>query len=355
MRTVVVWRERWHIAALLVAVTSLVAPRAAAPGAPDPWTEDRRQIAQQLDRDARQWSPEAVKAVWDRSPGLAWRVTSLMWGFAAALLAGCAALWAAWRRRRRGEPWLPGPRQPVPAVPWGAWDLVALFAWLVCGIQASAWLVALVVRARQWAPPDRYLAAVAQTMIMDGLALLLVALLIVRRHRASWRMLGLRVRRWGASIAAGLRGYLLWLPLFVMTIALVMVVSRWWSVTPEPQAVVVMLLQESRPRLLLALVAMVALIGPLAEEIVFRGVVYAALRRRWGVGRALLGSSSVFAVLHLDPIALAPIFVMGLLLGWLYEQTGSLIPSMTVHFVHNSVMLYVALTARDMLRALGPS
>ncbi|MBI4226931.1 MAG: CPBP family intramembrane metalloprotease [Candidatus Omnitrophica bacterium] len=348
-----VWRERWHVAAVIVALVTLVGQHRAASRVGDAWEADRRQIVRQLAQDAGQWSAERMKGVWASSPSLAWRMALLVWGFAGAVVAGCVALAVAWRRRARGHPWLRGPHPRVAAVPWGVWDLIAVFAWLVCGMQAIALGLGLAFRAWHLAPPDRYLAAMVQTMIMDGLALVVVALVIVRRHRASVKMLGLQPRAAGRQMLIGLRGYLLWLPLFVATVAGVMVVSRWWSVTPEPQTVVVMLLQESRPRLLLLLMAMVAIVGPLAEEIVFRGVVYAALRRRWGVRWGVLGSAALFAGLHLDPIAFAPIFVMGGLLGWLYEQTGSLIPSMTVHFVHNSVMLLVALTVRDAMRALG--
>lgn len=349
----VLWRERWHLAALLLAAMSLLAQHAASPQRPDPWAADRKQLAQELDRDARQWSPEAVKAALDQSPGLAWRVALFTWGGLGVLLAGCILLFRAWRRRRRGQAWFQAPPGSVPDVPWGIWDAVKVFAWLLCGTQLLVFMVAAVFRLGQWPSPDRYVAATLQTMLMDGVALLAVALLIGRRFRIAPRTLGLQAQAIAARVLVGLRTYVLWLPIFVATIVVVMLVSRWWSLSPEPQAVVVMLMQETRTRWLLVLMAMVAVIGPVAEEVVFRGVVYAAFRRRLGVRWGLVGSAALFAALHLDPIALGPIFLMGLLLGWLYERTGSLIPSMTVHFVHNSVMLCVALTARDMMRAVA--
>ncbi|OGX39783.1 MAG: hypothetical protein A3C53_05455 [Omnitrophica WOR_2 bacterium RIFCSPHIGHO2_02_FULL_68_15] len=346
-------RERWHLAALLLAVAVVAGHRSAAGPAGDPWEQDRRQMAQHLEQQTTRWSPEAVRTRLAASPALAWRVGALSWLFATAVVLGGLAGWRALRRRRAGKSWLRGPWRHIPAVPWGVWDIVKVFAWLIALSQAAAFLAALVLRLGRLPWPDRYLAATVQTMVTDGLALVLVAVLIVRRYRAPVKTLGLHGPPWSRQIAAGLHGYLLWLPLFLAAGGLVMLVSRWWALEPTPQPVVVMLLQESRPRLLMALMGLVAVVGPVAEEIVFRGVVYAALRRRWGVRWGLAGSAVLFAGLHADPLAFGPILVLGLLLGWLYEQTGSLLPSMTVHVAHNSVMLITALTARDLLRLLG--
>lgn len=346
-------RERWHLAALLLAVVVVAGHRSSAGPAGDPWEQDRRQVAQHLEQQTARWSPETTRTRLATHPALAWRVGALSWLFVTAVGAGCVAGWRALRRRRAGTPWLRGSWRHVPAVPWGVWDVVKVFAWLIVLAQAAAFLAVVVLRVGHLPWPDRYLSATVQTMVADGLALALVAVLIVRRYRAPVKTLGLHGRPWSRQIIAGLHGYLLWLPLFLAAVGLVMLASRWGVLDPTPQPVVVMLLQESRPRLLLALMGLVAVVGPVAEEIVFRGVVYAALRRRWGVRWGLAGSAALFAGLHADPLAFGPILVLGVLLGWLYEQTGSLVPSITVHMAHNSVMLITALTARDLLRLLG--
>lgn len=145
----------------------------------------------------------------------------------------------------------------------------------------------------------------------------------------------------------------MWVPLFVGSVLLVAGVFRAIHVEPQPQAVVVMLLGEPRQRVLYVLMGLVAIVGPVAEELVFRGVTYAALRRRWGVRWGLAGSAAVFAAVHADPFALGPIFLLGWLLGWLYERTGSLAPSIIVHVLHNSAMLAVAMTVRDVLQVMA--
>ena len=346
------WRERWHLIALVVALLPLVARLTHRPVEEDPWRMEQRQVAQQLQQTTGGASPEAMKAKLLAHPSLVWRMVILAWGGVLVLGFGSVLLWRTVRGLRRGAPMFPSV-SPPPAATWGVWDGVKVFAWLLCAAQALA-IVHTTLHLGRWPGWDRHLAATVNTLILDLMAIGLVGLLILRRARRPVRdFLGMDAAPLGRLVAIGLRGYLLWVPILVVVIVAVVQIARWFHIEPTPQAVVVMLLQESRPRLLFALMGLVAVVGPVAEEILFRGVTYGALRRRWGVGWAVVSSAALFAALHTDPIALVPIFVLGLLLAGLYERTGSLIPSMTVHIVHNSVMLVMAITVRDLLRVAG--
>jgi len=92
-------------------------------------------------------------------------------------------------------------------------------------------------------------------------------------------------------------------------------------------------------RMLLAFVAAV-LLAPLAEELLFRGLLYRALRRRQSVAVAALVSSLTFAFIHSEivvsqPLALINLTLLGVLWAVLYERTGSLIVPMIAHGVFN--------------------
>ena len=77
---------------------------------------------------------------------------------------------------------------------------------------------------------------------------------------------------------------------------------------------------------------------PIAEEFLFRGILYRWLRDRWSVTPAMVGSALLFALLHPPAAGAAPvIFVMGLALAYLFQRTGSLWPSMVLHGVNNAV------------------
>lgn len=81
---------------------------------------------------------------------------------------------------------------------------------------------------------------------------------------------------------------------------------------------------------------------PIAEEVFFRGFILRGLANRWGFTPALVISAAVFAALHLAPALLLPVFVTGLLLGFLYQRTGSLWPCIAVHAAQNLVAVLSA-------------
>ena len=75
---------------------------------------------------------------------------------------------------------------------------------------------------------------------------------------------------------------------------------------------------------------------PVFEEIVFRGLLFATLRRRFGPGTAAMLSAAIFAVAHgYGVLGFAAVFWSGLLWAWSYERTGSLLPSMAAHAADN--------------------
>ncbi|MSQ06026.1 MAG: CPBP family intramembrane metalloprotease [Dehalococcoidia bacterium] len=82
---------------------------------------------------------------------------------------------------------------------------------------------------------------------------------------------------------------------------------------------------------------------PFTEELFFRGFVFRGLIRRWGTVGAIAGSALVFSGFHLSPGVLAPVFVTGLLLAWLYHRTGSLWPCVAAHAGQNATALVVTI------------
>ena len=88
--------------------------------------------------------------------------------------------------------------------------------------------------------------------------------------------------------------------------------------------------------------------APIFEELAFRGLLFAMLRRRFAFLPAALISTSVFALAHgYSPIGFLSVFWSGFLWAWIYERTGSLIPGMVAHAMNN---LLVCLTVTALLR-----
>lgn len=72
-----------------------------------------------------------------------------------------------------------------------------------------------------------------------------------------------------------------------------------------------------------------------AEELLFRGLILNYLLREETRAKAVVLSSLLFALMHLRPVSLLPVFVFGLLLAGAYLRTGSLLASLTGHFIYN--------------------
>ena len=98
----------------------------------------------------------------------------------------------------------------------------------------------------------------------------------------------------------------------------------------------------------------VALAGPFAEELVFRGFVFRGLAHRWGPAAGILLSAAIFSIAHANVAVLIPIFVAGLLLGWLYHRTGSLWGCVWVHATQNAVAFSAALFLLGSLPSVSP-
>ena len=82
----------------------------------------------------------------------------------------------------------------------------------------------------------------------------------------------------------------------------------------------------------------VGLLAPFCEELVFRGAILRSLLR-WTPRHWLAISISAlfFALIHANPAQMPHAFVIGLLLGWLYYRTDSIIPGIVYHWVNNSI------------------
>ncbi len=79
----------------------------------------------------------------------------------------------------------------------------------------------------------------------------------------------------------------------------------------------------------------VIVLGPVAEETFFRGFVFQGLRSNLGVVGAAVLSSALFAMAHGDLGLLAPAFMSGLVLTWVFVKTRCLGPAILAHSLQN--------------------
>src|SRR5574337_1093837 len=93
-------------------------------------------------------------------------------------------------------------------------------------------------------------------------------------------------------------------------------------------------LNETNPWLL---VFYLAIVPALCEELFFRGYTLSGLRSTLGKAAAVGITALAFGMTHYSAQRLVPTTVLGLLLGLLVVQYGSIWPAMIAHFLHNAI------------------
>jgi len=90
----------------------------------------------------------------------------------------------------------------------------------------------------------------------------------------------------------------------------------------------------------------VAFFIPLAEEILFRGLIFGALEKRWGIKGAILISAFLFTCIHFQLVGFLYLFCFGLVLGWARWKSGSLGLPVLLHSLNNMAASLVFTMAR---------
>ena len=84
----------------------------------------------------------------------------------------------------------------------------------------------------------------------------------------------------------------------------------------------------------------IGIFAPVVEEIVFRGAILRILlglfSRSWH-WVAIIFSALIFGAIHLNLAQGLHAFVIGLLLGWMYYRTSSVVPGILLHWINNTV------------------
>lgn len=179
-------------------------------------------------------------------------------------------------------------------------------------------------------------------LVQSGIMTAAIYIVAIQGRGLSWGDLGLRPgpRPWRKrAILAAVAAF----PL--VGLVNTMVGSAIGETPVNPQFQIVAPAGFSWP-MLIAMLITLGIVVPIAEELLFRGVLYGWLRARWGAGPAMVVSAIGFAGLHGIVWLIPAIAVLGLLLAWVYEKSGSLWASIMTHGIFNAIsttLLYVAI------------
>lgn len=217
------------------------------------------------------------------------------------------------------------PSTPSPSVPWTVTD-----SWL-----GAVMLGVIAVLLLALAPRDsRAELAQSALILLLELAFLLPVVLIFAWKRISWRHLGFRkfdpkTMALGCGLLIG--GYIIILIHNLILVSL--------GIDTQGEAILRLIQMLESPGWFFVVGILFA---PFVEEIFFRGFLFQGFRQKYGWVGAMLVSSAIFAVAHLDPAALIPTYILGLLLAYLYHRSNSLWPGIILHFLVNGLSLCAA-------------
>ncbi|OGX35403.1 MAG: hypothetical protein A3B73_06420 [Omnitrophica WOR_2 bacterium RIFCSPHIGHO2_02_FULL_63_39] len=284
-----------------------------------------------------------------RDEGLA-RLVNL-WGLVALfLLAGGLILSAqalargtVWRVLRARDSHLPGT--------WLLGDVGRLFLLvvLVASLLPFVQMGVVVWTGASGSWTSSHLWSLVSMFLLEGWVALVVWGLATAKSRSWSVMLGFSRRGSLRAMEQAMMGYLACFPwLMGLLWAIVMLCERW-HIQPPLEPIHELLLIERSPLVLSLTVVLACVVGPVVEEIFFRGVVFTALRTRTSRLAAMVISGGAFAAAHTNAVGFLPILLLGCLLAVCYERSGSLWAPIAVHVFHNSLLIGMALTLKALL------
>jgi len=103
---------------------------------------------------------------------------------------------------------------------------------------------------------------------------------------------------------------------------------------------------------LLAFSLITVVVAPLGEELLFRGVLYPAIKHAGFPRLARWGTSLLFATIHFNRPIFVPLLLLSLLLVWLYEYTDNFLAPLTTHALFNAANLVFFFVHRDVTTEL---
>jgi len=139
----------------------------------------------------------------------------------------------------------------------------------------------------------------------------------------------------------------------LMTVAATTLISAVTDLLPESEWFNDYMSQLAQPNVFAFLTVVIA--APILEEILFRGVILQGLLKNYSPAKAIIWSAVIFGVAHMNMWQTTGAILAGLLLGWVYWKSNSIIPGMVIHFVNNLVGYIAMINTADANESLSDS
>ncbi len=237
-----------------------------------------------------------------------------------------------------------GPAADRPTATWRWWEAVLayLFVLLVAGFATLP--VFRLIRNEDLA--NLASTTIAAVLILGGLVFWL------ERWHPGWRRVVGLPRALGPELRAGVAFGALLYPAIVFGVGLVLVLLLR-VVSGETVGAPEQVPQGLSAAGIAVTIVYGALVAPVGEELFFRGILFRAVRDRYGFTAGAVGSGVAFGLIHYlpgawqDSVLLMGVMVFtGTALAWLYERRGNILAPIAAHVTFNVVGLSLIFALR---------
>lgn len=238
------------------------------------------------------------------------------------------------------------PRDPA----WSGWDVLRILLMALVAMFVTVLALSAIVRGSTFRERLNHLNAQPELLMIGQMAAYLALLgymyILVTKERRQPRFWEAIHWRWPASIGT-------YLFIGVLMQAVFLLAERF---LPFPRGTPFEALLQ-RPYSLFLIAAFSVTLGPLMEELFFRGFLYPVLKQRFGVIAATVATALPFALMHGAQYgdswaSVLLIFVLGAVLATVREKTNSLAASFLVHTAYNGTIIMIIFGATGGFRHL---
>jgi membrane protease YdiL (CAAX protease family) len=167
-----------------------------------------------------------------------------------------------------------------------------------------------------------------------------LAPLFLRWHEIDWKQgFGLRGPRVPYVLLLAFLVTTIALPIAMLlqTVSIHLLTSIGWEAKPQDAVMTLLNAKTWWARAYLAFFAVIC--APVAEEFIFRGVLYPFIKQLGFPRLAWILVSFIFASIHMNLPIFIPLFVLAMTWTWLYEKTGNLLAPIAGHCLFNAANL----------------
>ena len=233
--------------------------------------------------------------------------------------------------------------------PWRAESVILLIAGVfVClgvGVVTAGLLRQFGVLA--FKAPDNPANILLATLSFQGMTWVLI-FNFLKQHKVNWRgAFGFRNVNLEKSILLAVITLALVLPVILQleeySVRVLQIIG--WPLEDERAVALIVNAKSAWLQIYLAFFAIV--LAPVAEEFMFRGVLFPFVKQLGYPKLAWFGVSFLFALIHVNAPTLVPLFVFALVLTWLYQKTDCLLAPIAAHSLFNTANLVILYTQQQ--------